>query len=254
MTAPVPDSGPLAESPEFDHLLHCVPDVDTAASAYTAAGLPAHANPPYLGYRNGAWRLDTRYVELVSVVDRAEFEDSPYGVAMADWMPHIDTLVAEGGGALNFAVHVGDVGATTERLRRAGHRVELTTFAREGSPVSFREAILPDAPIWAPFFITYTPTPQVILEKYSAGRVARGPHDLAGFVIETPDPLASAAWLSELTGVPLDTTGSVLLLPGCRVHFAAGPADRITTLLLKEGTPPTTTVHGLALRPAEDPR
>ncbi|MEV0373997.1 VOC family protein [Streptomyces sp. NPDC050636] len=236
------------ESPSFDHLLHCVPDVEAAVAAYTATGLPAHTNPPYLGFQNGAWRLDTRYIEILTVVDRAEFAPSPYGQAMADWMPRVDELFAAGGGALNFAIHVTDVGATTERLRREGHQVELLTFAREGSPVSFQEAMLIGAPPWAPFFITYRPDRQVILDKYSAGRVARGPHDLAGFVIETPDPLASAAWLSRLTGIPLGTSDSVVPLPGGQVHFVQGPADRITALLLAEGNPPTATVNGLEMR------
>lgn len=129
-----------AESPEFDHLLHCVPGVESAVEAYTAAGLPGHTNPPYLGFQNGAWRLDVRYIEILTVVDRAEFAGSPYGRAMASSMPFVDDLLANGGGGLNFAIHVTDVAGTTERLRRDGHEVELVTFAREGSPVSFREA------------------------------------------------------------------------------------------------------------------
>ncbi|TBO55561.1 VOC family protein [Streptomyces kasugaensis] len=244
-----PESVFPQESPSFDHLLHCVPDVEAAVAAYTAAGLPAHANPPHLGFRNGAWRLDARYVEILTLTDRAEFAGSPYAEAMADWMPRIDALLAADGGALNFAIHVADVAATTERLRRAGHQVELLTFARAGSPVSFQEAMISGAPPWAPFFITYTPDRQVILEKFSAGRIHRGPHDLAGFVIETPDPRASAAWLSTLTGIPLPAGHTVLPLPGAHVHFTPGPADRITTLLLTADTPPTTTVNGLALRP-----
>ncbi|MFJ2744397.1 VOC family protein [Streptomyces sp. NPDC087440] len=242
------------ETPQFDHLLHCVPDVESTTEAYAAAGLPAHANPPHLGFRNGAWRLDARYVEILTVVDRAEFDASPYGRAMTVWMPHVDALLAAGGGALNFAVHVTDVNATTERLRRAGHTVDLHVFAREGSPVSFTEAVLRDAPAWAPFFVTYTPDRQVILDRYSAGRVARGPHDLAGFVVETPEPAASAVWLGELLGIPADRARNVVPLPGGEVHFAPGPADAITTLLLAEGTPPSTSVAGLRLRPVHSVR
>lgn len=43
----------MSESPRFDHLLHCVPDVPRAVGDYTAAGLPAHVNPPHRGMRNG---------------------------------------------------------------------------------------------------------------------------------------------------------------------------------------------------------
>ncbi|MFE4452713.1 VOC family protein [Streptomyces sp. NPDC056796] len=241
-----------SESAEFDHLLHCVPDVGAATAAYAAAGLPAHANPPYRGFRNGAWRLDARYVEILTVVDRAEFADSPFGRAMTGWMPRVDALVAAGGGALNFAVHVTDVDATAQRLRSAGHEVDVHVFAREGSPVSFAEAVLKDAPAWAPFFITYTPDRRTILDRYSAGRVARGPHDLAGFVIETPRPAVSAAWLGDLIGIPADGSRNVVPLPGGAVHFVPGPADALTTLLLTEGDPPSASVAGLDLRPLGD--
>ncbi|GAA4697760.1 VOC family protein [Streptomyces youssoufiensis] len=238
------------ESPEFDHLLHGVPDVPSAVAAYTAAGLPAHVNPPYLGFQNGAWRLDVRYVEILTVVDHAEFADSPYGRAMAPMMPFVTDQIAAGGGGLNFAVNVTDATATTERLRRAGHEVELVTFAKEGSPVSFREAFLADAPRWAPFFISYEPDRQVILDTYRGGGGRRGAHDLAGFVIETPEPAVAADWLSRLLCLPTTADGTVVPLPGGHVHFTAGPADRITTLLLSDGTPPTTRVAGLDVCPA----
>ncbi|MFG2141071.1 VOC family protein [Streptomyces sp. NPDC048650] len=238
-----------SESPAFDHLLHCVPEVASAVAAYTAAGLPAHTNPPHLGFQNGAWRLDVRYIEILGIVDRAEFVGSPYGRAMTPLMPFVHDVLAGGGSALNFAIDVTDVAATTERLRRQGHEVELLTFAREGSPVSFREAFLTDAPRWAPFFITYTPDRQVLLDTYRGGGGNRGTHDLAGFVIETPHPSEAAAWLSRLTGIPTGTDDTVVPLPGGHVHFVAGPADRITTLLLTGGTPPTTDIKGLRIRP-----
>ncbi|GHA16289.1 VOC family protein [Streptomyces purpurascens] len=237
-----------SESPEFDHLLHCVPDVGSAVAAYAATGLPGHTNPAYLGFQNGAWRLDVRYVEILGIVDRAVFAGSPYGKAMTPMMPFVDELLAAAGGALNFAIDVTDICATADRLRSDGHEVELVTFAREGSPVSFREAFIADAPRWAPFFISYTPDRQVILDTYRGGGGNRGDHDLAGFVIETPDPAASAAWLSRLTGVPA-AEPTVVPLPGAHVHFTSGPADRITTLLLSEGTPPSADISGLALRP-----
>lgn len=238
-----------SESPEFDHLLHCVPEVESAVAAYTAAGLPAHTNPPHLGFQNGAWRLDVRYIEIIGIVDHAEFAGSPYGRAMAPLMPFVTDLLAGGGGALNFAINVTDAAVTTERLRRQGHEVELLTFAREGSPVSFQEAFLKGAPRWAPFFVTYSPDRQVILDTYRGGGGNRGPHDLAGFVIETPDPSAAASWLSRLTHIPTGPDGTVVPLPGGHVHFTSGPADRITTLLLTEGTPPATDIKGLEIRP-----
>lgn len=239
----------MTESPAFDHLLHVVTDVEATVAKYSAAGLPAHANEPFEGFHNGAWRLDARYIEILTIVDHEEFAPSAFGRSTVGWLPTIDRLMGEGGGALNFAVNVTDADVTANRLREQGHDVEVTTFSFDGSPISFREAILTDAPPWAPFFITYDPPRDELLTMLPAGRVNRGAHDLTGIVIETPRPDEAATWLGELTGVPRDADTAAVPLPGATVHFVPGEADQITTLLLAEGNPPTTTVDGLALRP-----
>ncbi|OKI01041.1 hypothetical protein A6A06_19475 [Streptomyces sp. CB02923] len=248
-----PDLRPT-EAPRFDHLLHCVPDVAAAVRDYTAAGLPAHTNPVHEGFQNGAWRLDDRYVEILTVVDRAVYAPSAFGRATAGWQPRIDALIAAGGGPLNFAVHVTDTAATAERLRRAGHGVDVHDFSFQEGRVTFREAMLTDAdaPPWAPFFITVRADPALLREHEASGRVDRGAFDLAGLLVETPDPHAAATWLSTLTGIPVDAGGTVVPLEGGRVHFAAGPADRITALLLTGDRPPRTEIAGLRIHGAED--
>lgn len=238
----------MTENPEFDHLLHCVPDVAAAAATYTEAGLPAHANEPFDGFHNGGWLLDERYVEILTIADPQRYAVSQFGLFTKDWQPTIDRVIAEGGGGLNFAVNVTDVEATANRLRGQGHTVEVTEFRFEGISVSFKEAILRDAPTWAPFFITYTPHRTEIAEM-KADHIDRGPHDLAGFVVATPEPDKAAAWLAEVCAVT--AVGATVPLPGATVHFEAGTADRITTLLLTDGAP-TTTIAGLRLRPAPE--
>ncbi|MFI0259482.1 VOC family protein [Streptomyces sp. NPDC017056] len=235
-------------APRFDHLLHCVPEVSPVVREYTEAGLPAHTNPVHEGFQNGAWRLDDRYVEILTVVDRAAYAPSAFGRATAAWMPRIDALLAAGGGPLNFAVKVADTRATAERLRRDGHRVDVHAFSFLEGRVTFQEAMLEDAPAWAPFFITYDTDPALRREHEASGRIDRGAFDLAGIVVETPDPRRSAAWLGALTGVPMDADGTVVPLDGGGVHFAAGPADRITTLLLAGDNPPRTEIAGLRIR------
>ncbi|MGH8876535.1 MAG: VOC family protein [Stackebrandtia sp.] len=240
----------MTETPEFDHLLHCVPDVDKAVDAYRDAGLPAHANRPFDGFHNGAWRLDERYIEILTIVDHQRYARSAFGEATTAWLPEIDRLIAEGGGAMNFAVNVADVDATARRLRGQGHGVEVTDFRLDGSPVGFREAILTDAPPWAPFFITYDPPRTELVQSFAADRVNRGTHDLRGFVIATPNPVEAAIWLGEVIGLPCRDDASIVPLPGASVQFVPGAADHITALLLADGNPPTTTVAGLELRPA----
>jgi len=237
-----------AETPRFDHLLHCVGHVGTAVDDYTAAGLlAAHTNEPFDGFQNGAWRPDERYIEILTIVDRAEFTASAFGKAMAGWMERVDALIAGGGGALNFAVNVADATATAERLREQGHDVRLETFTFFPD-IAFREAILSDVPLWAPFFITYDIDADLLRQVGEQAKDERGEYDLAGFVIETPDPAGAADWLGTLVGVPAD--GTVVPLPGGHVHFTEGPADAITTLLLTGPNPPEKTLHGLRLAPA----
>ncbi|MFK8850019.1 VOC family protein [Streptomyces sp. Ac-502] len=248
-----PDLRPT-EAPRFDHLLHCVPDVAATVREYTAAGLPAHTNPVHEGFQNGAWRLDDRYVEILTVVDPATYALSAFGRATAQWQPRIDALLAAGGGPLNFAVHVADSAATAERLRRAGHGTDVHDFSFLEGRVTFQEVMLTGTgvPPWAPFFITVRTDPALRREHEASGRVDRGAFDLAGFVVETPDPHGAATWLSALTGIPVDASGTVVPLEGGRVHFAAGPADRITTLLLAGDRPPHTEIAGLRVRGARN--
>ncbi|MFF4606510.1 VOC family protein [Streptomyces sp. NPDC001339] len=237
-----------AESPRFDHLLHVVPDVEQAAREYSAAGLPAHANEPFEGFQNGGWRPDERYVEILTIVDREVFPDSPFGRATASWMQYIDPLLAGEGGALNFAVQVTDTAATAERLRRAGHRVEVHTCEFQEGKVWFQEVMILDAPAWAPFFITYRIDPEVMNGLKESALGERGERDLIGIVIETPDPEKAAAWVESLTGVPLDASGTVVRLSGGEVRFVPGESDRITALELTGGTPPDTVINGLRMQ------
>lgn len=240
----------MTETPAFDHLLHCVPDVTAAVTRYCAAGLPAHANRPFNGFHNGAWRPDVRYVEILTVGDAARVSPSPYGTAMAQWMPTIDRLLDDGGGAMNFALNVTDMDATVERLRDQGHELKDTTMTFGGSPVRFREVALREAPPWAPFFIAYDPPREELWANRPADSVDRGRYDLAGFVIATPDPVSSADWLGTVTGIEPEPDTPLVRLPGAEVHFEPGAADHITALLLSGEDPPATIIDGLELRTA----
>lgn len=138
------------ERPEFDRLLHWVPDVPEAVRRYTEAGFPAHTNEPFDGFRNGAWRLDERYVEILTVFDEAAYDTGVFGRALRVLRPAVEDVAARGGGAMTFAVNVTDAAASAQRLRLQGHRVEEVVASPEGRDVSFREVFLPDAPSGRP--------------------------------------------------------------------------------------------------------
>ncbi len=56
---------------KFDHLVHWVPDLDVAVRDYQALGFTVQrgGQHPQFGTHNAAWRLDTRYAELIAVRD-----------------------------------------------------------------------------------------------------------------------------------------------------------------------------------------
>lgn len=236
-----------AERPEFDHLLHWVPDVTEASAKYTDAGFPAHAGEAADGFQNGAWRLDERYVEIFTVLDPNAYESGVFGRALSVLRPAIEEVAARGGGAMTFAVNVTDAAAAAQRLRMAGHNVEEIVASPEGYDVSFREVFLPDAPFWAPFLITYDPPREQIFTEYAEGRFDPGTYGLRAIVVQTADPQRSANWLGALLGVPVK--GAEVLLPGGHVLFEEGPEDRIAAAIT---TGPETRIEGLAFHSAKD--
>jgi len=106
---------------QFDHLIHWVPDLDAAVRDYQALGFTVQAGGqhPQFGTHNAAWRLDTRYIELIAVHDEAA---ARAGLG-PDW-PEIDVTLRAGGGAGAFGVLVADVAATVANLRSRGVPVD----------------------------------------------------------------------------------------------------------------------------------
>jgi catechol 2,3-dioxygenase-like lactoylglutathione lyase family enzyme len=141
---------------QFDHLMHWVPDLDAATRAYQGLGFTIQpgGEHPGVGTRNAAWRIDARYVELITVHDE--------GVARAGFgpaWPAIDANLRAGGGGLAFAILVSDVTATVAELRARGVSVEDAQAGSlqqpDGSTVTWALAFLSEGPAWAPFLINY---------------------------------------------------------------------------------------------------
>ena len=106
---------------QFDHLLHWVPDLEAAMRAYQGLGFTIQpgGEHPGVGTRNAAWRIDDRYIELITLHDQ--------GVARAGFgpaWPAIEATLRAGGGGLAFAVLVSDVAATVAALRARGVSVQ----------------------------------------------------------------------------------------------------------------------------------
>ena len=71
---------------------------------------------------------------------------------------------------------------------------------------------------------------------------------MQGVTVEVRDPAASASWLADVFGLDVVRIGqdaAQVPLPGCAVTFAAGPADRITAVILTGPGAPRGSVAGL---------
>lgn len=234
---------------QFDHLMHWVPDLDAAVRAYRALGFTVQpgGQHPQFGTHNAAWRLDSRYVELIAVRDEAAARAGQG----PDW-PEIDATLRAGGGAGAFAILVADVAATVADLRSRGVPVgdpRAGSIRRaDGSTGGWQSAVLRDGPRWAPFFINYGLPPGDWAARFRAQGFPKDPWAWHGVTVEVPDPPASASWLGDVTGLDVVRTGpdaAEVPLPGCAITFARGPADRITAVVLTGPGAPTGSVAGL---------
>ena len=131
----------------FDHLVHLVPDLEAATQAYQGLGFtiqPGGEHPGF-GTRNAAWRIDARYVELITVHD-VGLARAAFGPA---W-PAIEATLRAGGGGLGFSVLVSDVAATVTALRSQGVIVidaQAGSLLRsDGSTKTWALAFLPKVP------------------------------------------------------------------------------------------------------------
>jgi hypothetical protein len=98
--------------------MHWVPDLEDAIARCTELGFP-----PQRGGRigdhlhNGVWLgRKLEYVELISVVDLEPWRHGPRGPVAASR----EAAMLAGGGALQFAFEVDDVGAVVADVRRRG--------------------------------------------------------------------------------------------------------------------------------------
>lgn len=234
---------------QFDHLLHWVPDLDAAVRDYQALGFTVQpgGQHPQFGTHNAAWRLDTRYIELIAVRDEAA---ARAGLG-PDW-PGIAATLRSGGGVGAFAVLVADVAATVADLRSRGVAVDdprAGSIRRaDGATGTWQSARLQHGPRWAPFFINYGLPIDAWTARVREHGFPKDPWSLQGVTVEVPDPLASASWLGDVLGLDVgrvahDVTG--VRLPGCAISFARGPADRITAVVLTGPGAPNGPVAGL---------
>jgi catechol 2,3-dioxygenase-like lactoylglutathione lyase family enzyme len=234
---------------QFDHLMHWVPDLDAATQAYQRLGFTIQpgGEHPGVGTRNAAWRIDARYVELITVHDQGAAR-AGFGPA---W-PAIDATLRAGGGGLAFAVLVSDVAATVAELRARGVSVEDAQAGSlqqpDGSTVTWALGFLSEGPAWAPFLVNYGASVPEWSRRFQGPGFPIDPWSLDHVVVEAPDPVGSASWLAGLLGLSVSRVGWGAVgvpLAGCTIAFTHGPADRITRVVLAGADAPVGEVAGL---------
>lgn len=234
---------------QFDHLVHWVPDLDAAVRDYQALGFTVQpgGQHPHLGTHNAAWRLDTRYIELIAVRDEA----AARARLGPDW-PQLAAMLRSGGGVGAFAVLVADMAATVADLRSRGVPVDdpqAGSIRRaDGSTGAWQTAGLRHGPGWAPFFINYGFPVDEWTARFREQGFPKDPWSLQSVKVEVADPAASANWLADIFGLDVVRIGqdvAEVRLPGCAITFARGPADRITAVVLSGPGAPEGPVAGL---------
>jgi hypothetical protein len=222
--------------------MHWVPDLDAAMQDYRGLGFTVQpgGEHPGVGTRNAAWRIDARYVELITVHDE-EVARAGFGPA---W-PAIDATLRAGGGALAFAILVSDVAATVAELRSRGVSVDDARTGSlqqpDGSIVTWALAFMSEGPAWAPFFINYGVPADEWSTRFRETGSPIDPWSLDYVVVEAADPGGSASWLAGVLGLSISEVdqGAVELpLPGCTIAFSHGPANRITRVHLSGADTP----------------
>jgi catechol 2,3-dioxygenase-like lactoylglutathione lyase family enzyme len=228
----------------FDHLMHWVPDLDRAIAEYAALGFSIErgGQHPGGGTHNAIWRCPPAYLELIGVRDETEAI-----AAMGTYWPALNALLASGGGAGRFGVHVESVEADIVRLRNEGISV---TDARPGSAkldngisVTWVSAGVVDGPPWAPFFIKYGTSMPERTDHVRATKIPRWVVDR--LVVETRDPQVSAEWLARVLGTTRQPGTATVVLEGANVEFRQGESGRVTNVLLRGNNPPSGAIAGL---------
>lgn len=237
----------------FDHLIHWVDDLDAAVEAYDSLGLPAQAALTMPGFRNAVWGVDDeRYVEQATVDDWDAVATSAYAGSLGILRPAVDAL--GGVGALTFAVDVPDAHRTAQRLRDAGHDVEVVEVRLEDRDVGFVEVFATDLPSWFPFFITYRPPRAEMARLRAEHRASEGVSfdgrpDLTALLARSQMPEEDARRLGALLGCDVD--GSNVRLPGADIRVETGRSAGLYGIAVSGATASDGPVelHGLLVVP-----
>lgn len=202
---------------QFDHLMHWVPDLEAAIQDYQGLGFTIQpgGEHPGVGTRNAAWRIDARYIELITVHDE--------GVARAGFgpaWPAIEATLRAGGGALAFAILVSDLAATVAELRSRGVGVEDAQTGSvqqpDGSTVTWALAFLSGGPTWAPFLMNYGVPVDEWSTRFRGPGFPIDPWSLDHVVLEASDPVGNASWLARVLGLAVSQVGHGAVVGGAR--------------------------------------
>jgi hypothetical protein len=142
--------------------------------------------------------LDSRYLELITVVD-AVATSGRVRPALAQHRGH---LLGDGGGALAFRVLIEDASATVAALRSRGVPVDDpgtgVVRRRDGSTGSWTFAAGEQSWAWAPFFINDgLPVPRLAYRFRQQGLPAEA-WTLARLIVQTAAPAGNAARLARI--------------------------------------------------------
>jgi catechol 2,3-dioxygenase-like lactoylglutathione lyase family enzyme len=233
---------------QFDHVMHWVPDLDSAIEAYRQLGFAIQrgGQHPALGTHNAIWRSGSAYLELIAIRDPT-VAAAAFG---AQW-PRMEALLASGGGAGRFAVQVENISQLVGVLRAAGIAASDprpgSITRDDGRTGTWTIVSVPDSPAWAPFFINYGMSLAQRAEFLQPRGSQPAQWRIDQLVVETTDPESSASWLAQALGSERRPGTVTVPLEGAHIDFRVGESDRITQVLLGGSHPPSGEVAGLRI-------
>lgn len=239
----------------FDHLVHWVPERAAGVAAYEAAGfhVAMGGEHPGWGTHNALSHFGLGYSEIIAQHDPS-----------ANLPPILErgpAMLAQGGGAGNFAVAVPDLAAASERLRARGLPVSEGQLGQrlrpDGTLLHWQTATFADGPEWRPFLIQWGQSDDERLADLQARGIS-APHALGylrldHLVVTCPDPASDADWLGRLVGVqpqPQSAGAAAWRVPlagGDVVLLAGAGVPQVARLVLNGGRPARAKIFGVEL-------
>jgi len=223
----------------IDHVMICVPDLDSGIDAYTRMGFDIHPGGvhPGRGTHNAIAFHQEDYLELLGLRDRDEYVAATAASGGAGG--GLIEFLARGGGFRYVAVQSDDLDADVAAMRRRGVDVSDPAHGArrtpDGQELQWRSARLgPGTPL--PVFFIQHLTP--LAERRKAARAGAHPNGVLRtdrVYVAVPDVAEAAALYSKVLGLPVPELQRGNVIKADMAVFDIGPTGLVPAQPMEPG-------------------